>query len=369
MKLLGLFGILPVLFGCSGEEPVSHEVDCETFTDVVYTWVEKYADGHLDTVFALDTSLYPGASIPAGTLVNATTSSFEVDTFVLSGEFSDTVFLNYGSSAQDSLVEPRVSIENESEIRAYFDTIVFNFSLIVTHGIRLNYFKNDGIYIEYLDSNILSIQPPPSETRCSYDPCILGSAVCEDVTDQFSDYNNVISLKKFSVFPPGAQIYWQFIVKNRFGYADTHQMESLYMPKTCSEFSVIGTECGMYQAYEHKTIYSWIELYADGHQDTLYNYQLAAFSGYQAELYQYVNDFDAVSRPYMVAPLEQEVCPGDSIWSDGDYYHFIPQDADTLPLNYGDSAEYKLIEPRVYIEGKDSFLAKVDTMQYWTNFY
>lgn len=113
-------------------------------------------------------------------------------------------------------------------------------------------------------------------------------------------------------------------------------------------------------------IYTWIDLYADGHRDTAWSNNTMFYPGaspipYRIHL--------ASSQPHdqiiLKAPEPRDtlVCVGDSLWLDGSkQWHWVPAGADTTWLNWGPQARDSLVEPKVQIVNKESILAALDTI-------
>jgi len=113
-------------------------------------------------------------------------------------------------------------------------------------------------------------------------------------------------------------------------------------------------------------VYTWIDLYADGHRDTVWANHSFAYHGASPIPYRVPR---ISSQPQIQVilkapePKDTLVCAGDSLWQDGSkQWHWVPAGADTTWFNWGPQARDSLVEPKVQIVDKESILAALDTI-------
>jgi hypothetical protein len=368
--LSSLFAFACLLGGCSSiSDP---EVQKSEPKPVLYSWVEAYADGRLDTVFASDTTTYPG-NAPVRVDYLTTVEKLPPYGQALGESFEDTVYLNYGADARDTVAIPRVKIKNKAEILAALDTL--------TQGVRSTevpvaamHFNGDGMHAQFSDTTFMYSTIYPSNEICTGDPCEFGNEFC--VTLQFdSAYNATTQYQSaigFHIQPRSltvATLTWQVILSNRFGFADTLNGTSYVEPLVCKEVSFKGSTCRSLTVTPNAadTMFSWVEQFADGHQDTVWNINRSQYPGPQSMTFRETScgfcDWPIMLRRWL--PQDTLVCPGDSLWVSPDGLLQWKPRPDTTYLNYGPSAFDAFVEPKVTIANKSEILASSDTAQFF----
>ncbi len=120
--------------------------------------------------------------------------------------------------------------------------------------------------------------------------------------------------------------------------------------------------------YPQKKQYTWIEVFADGHRDTVWSIGTSGYPGSLEISYRIPGPIIQVStmEAIVVAPQPQWtlVCPGDSLWNAGDGApSWKPGGTDTLFLNYGPDSLEALVEPRVRLDNKEELRGVFDTLR------
>lgn len=113
-------------------------------------------------------------------------------------------------------------------------------------------------------------------------------------------------------------------------------------------------------------VYTWIDLYADGHRDTVWSNNTMFYPGANPVPYR-IHLASSQSHDQIILkvpePRDTLVCAGDSLWQDGSQqWHWVPAGTDTTWLNWGPQARDSLVEPKVQIVNKESILAALDTI-------
>lgn len=223
---------------------------CSTRTVIVhsrtplFTWIDLYADGRRDTVWAPTRDDYVGTRDTTYTLmiqardivhrIDLAMTLEERDTLVCAGDElwqdelgkwnwraagHDTTWLNWGPHAQDSLTRPRVHIDNKAQIQ-YALANLTPFENYKPISLDISHFAGDSL-------RLLVESPTPALFRLGY----VGDGYCP-ATDYCQNY--VSGCASASVFftqpalgidfatsPETGNYDWKLIVRNRFGYADT----------------------------------------------------------------------------------------------------------------------------------------------------
>ncbi|HSQ40699.1 MAG TPA: hypothetical protein VLM37_00305 [Fibrobacteraceae bacterium] len=217
-----------------------------------YTWIEPYADGHYDTIWSSEETDYYGTEEVKWFFCYACgndlftyyeTYPLVVDTLVCPGDslvatssdyllwksaMEDTVWLNWGDSAQDSLVEPIVSIGNKDSLIVALDTAVHYFQTI-SQTIEALHFAGDSLKFSFSSDDtslihlfvdvgeVLTVAPNP----CSDSSDSAGGlefALVKDWTgENFYPYLSVYP----SITDSAGFVGWKLVIENRFGYRDS----------------------------------------------------------------------------------------------------------------------------------------------------
>lgn len=328
----------------------------------VYSWVELYADGHQDTVFSIDTLNYPQ---PIAWTAEKRQQENDTEDGVAN---TDTVYLNYGPHARDSLVEPRIQIENKKEILAAMDSVYRIQPMWPRANVKVTHFRGDSISTQVSDSVTMAFMLSPSPVICqATDSCLIGyTKECLNI----SYVDSVVFSYDFGVDPnrkDSAEIHWKFIIANRFGYKDSLEGKSVIVepPSVCAISHV--DQCQEMLVYKiQDTVYSWIEGYADGHRDTVFNADSSHWIGGSPITLEneYGNRSIMIVRPILAATFET-VCPGDSLVVSASEATpmFYPR-PDTVALNYGRDSVFPYQEPIVRFRNKDSLIVNASSAQF-----
>jgi len=223
---------------------------CSTRTVIVhsrpllFTWIDLYADGRRDTVWAPMRDDYVGTRDTTYTLmIQARDIVFndefavamgEHDTLVCTGDElwqdelgkwnwraagHDTTWLNWGPHAQDSLTAPHVHIDNKVQIQAALASVspLDNYDPI---SLDISHFAGDSLRLQ-VES------PTPALFRLGYvgDGYCPATDYCENYVSH-CHYASVFFTQPalgidFATSPEAGDYDWKLIVRNRFGYADT----------------------------------------------------------------------------------------------------------------------------------------------------
>lgn len=210
----------------------------------LFTWIDHYADGRRDTVWAPTREDYVGTRdttytlmIQARDIVHLNELAWtlgERDTLVCEGDElwqdelgkwnwraagHDTTWLNWGPHAQDSLTRPRVHIDNKAQIQYALASVspLDNYNPI---SLDISHFAGDSLRLQ-VES------PTPALFRLGY----VGDGYCPptDYCENYVSRCHYASLFftqpalgiDFATSPETGDYDWKLIVRNRFGYADT----------------------------------------------------------------------------------------------------------------------------------------------------
>lgn len=337
----------------------------EENSHTTYTWVELYADGSRDTIFAEDTSNYP-------TQMNwmYSTEKLTLDTSgAASTQKLDTIYLNYGSDARDALMEPKVRILNKQQILDALDTVLLNQPMLTSANISATHFRGDSLEAKLSDTSTMALLISPSTIICRQsDSCsLMDSSSCTNITfDSSVKFTNALGIA-----PDKANsnlIQWKIKLVNRFGYADSLEGNSVVQypildcetpqVKQCQELSV---------HVRRDTIYSWVEAYADGHLDTIWNTDSSSWPGPSSVLlFNAIWNRDIEGYIEKSIPQTRLICPGDSLMGTVGYNPLtLYEKPDTIRLNYSPDSLFPLVQPRIEFQNPDSLLSLTDTVQYF----
>jgi len=356
-----------ITLGCAVKDRSPNTSNAST---TLYSWIEVHADGTRDTAFSPDTANYPGVTpIALGTYLDrpiiqvlltqsSTTTSQPT-------KYDDTVCLNYGPKARDSIAIQRITIANKEAIQAALDTLQGSFNQSVL--LDAYHFRGDGLTIEISDTSLFAVSTYPSQQTCVADPCHIGEqAACTAVELPAGTALRSGIMVKPNLGRSALIKFWKIIVRNRFGFADTITGASVTTPLNCLQVSNNLSSCQEISAIIHiqDTLYTWIEPYANGYIDTLWSRNINKYYGTKATQFEniYSSGFMRVIQAFSLDTL---ACPGDSLWLDANgTINMSPKVKATVYLNYGPTARDSLVVPRVFIASKDSFLQSTDTAQF-----
>lgn len=359
-----LFNLLSLgLISCTIKEPSS---ETEENSHTTYSWIELYVDGSRDTVFAEDTSNYP-------TQMNwmYTEKMLTLDTNeAASSHKPDTIYLNYGSDARDTLTEPKVRILNKQQILDALDTVLLNQPMLTSATISATHFRGDRLEAQLSDTSTMALLISPSTEICRQsDPCSLPDSIsCTNITfDSSVKFTNALGIA-----PDKADsniIHWKIKLVNRFGYTDSLEGSSIvqYPILECETPQV--TQCQELSVHVRRdTLYSWVEAYADGHLDTIWNADSSLWPGPSSvSLFNAIWNRDLVTLQEISIPETRLICPGDSLMGTVGYNPLtLYEKPDTIRLNYSHDSLFPLVQPRIEFQNPDSLLSLTDTVQYFT---
>lgn len=223
-----------------------------------YSWIESFADGHRDTIFASSRDQYPGASAKRFLGQQASGSSAGVvfeklpldsfrvcptdslyaaalagDTLVVHRSTRDTIRLNYGTSASDSLVPPKVSFTNPASTAAFLDTIASG-PWGRDAGIEVAHFNGDSVRFSLVAPERMSLAYHHATIDSQYacDGSATGTVRRMDYSSQ--DLPLLLRWSYLGAGVTGTTIDISLVARNRFGFADTLKLRSLVVAEHCS---------------------------------------------------------------------------------------------------------------------------------------
>jgi hypothetical protein len=351
--------LLFLLASCSMQESDSN---FHTNTNTpVYTWVELYADGHRDTVFSENTTAYPQE---IAWEIESRVSTFITD----NSELPDTVYLNYGPHARDSLVPPQVQIQNKATILSELDTLLRYQPMWPRANVVATHFRGDSLQTVTSDSLHMAFFYNPSTRYCyATDSCSIGFTL----NCMYISYNQSASFSyDFGIFPDHfdtSEIHWKFVLSNRFGFKDSLEGTSVIRSPEilCAEAEVAYCQ-PMLVYHKQITLYSWVEGYADGHRDTIVESDSSHWPG-PKPISLLSKSLSNIVQNISLLRMDT-VCPGDSLVLDSlggfpSLYEII----DTVRLNYGADSLFPYLLPKIEFANKDSLVTLAASAQYLNN--
>jgi len=223
----------------------------------IFTWKELYADGSITTRFATDTNAYPGQAPRNLTITdyNSTTNSAIAQptssysyTYHCTGDTilkhlqtdgslrlespGDTVYLNYGPNARDSLVALAVHILKQDSLQAATDSL----SLYQDHfgtTLHISHFRGDSARYTLHTPSWISLLTETPLTLYAYDSCAGAARMvyysgAESLTDEFT----LLGVSD-STMVSGTPVSWEILVRNRFGYRDIVRLSTQIISPSC----------------------------------------------------------------------------------------------------------------------------------------
>jgi len=345
--------------------------DCSAYIDTTYasySWIETFADGSIDTLFANNPYYKPGdTSIPLAYSVGITPvyqvildpiqipSSCTAETVVL----DDTLILSR------ELTIRNVLIKNGAAIQQQFDTLA---GIIRTDifPIAITHFANDSATVSVTGPSwfVLDDVAYYDSTTSTCDPAI--APLIRYITSTTGPHLRITSLAGVS----SGNYPWTLRVHNKFGFSDSISGSIYIPPSTCTDTTVVLQKCqrGSVIPQNKHQLFTWIQPYADGHRDTLWSADSSTYQGSEQQRLIAYQQFEniAVSQPESTfTAVDTLVCPGDSLYRANGRFYWRPAGTDTTWLNWGLTARDGLVEPTVRIAKADSLRAALDSLVYY----
>jgi hypothetical protein len=222
----------------------------------VYSWIEWFADGHRDTIFASGRQRYPGsgpqrflgsrsASSEVEPIERLPLDSFRVcpedslyskavsgDTLVFHRTTADTIRLNYGTQAADSLVAPKVSFANPAKTAALLDTLVSG-PWGRDAGIEIAHFNGDSVRFSLTAPAKVSLALHHATIDTQYDCEGMPTGTVRRLDHSPQDLPLLLRWTYLGAANTGKTLDISIVARNRFGFADTLRLRSLVVAPHC----------------------------------------------------------------------------------------------------------------------------------------